>query len=77
MWTPRVIDSLKIKLAPFLPFTAQQLHHYLGYDGQVFGDRMIQTYEEFTPRDHVALTYDSSKVVSSDTESTSGWAATA
>ncbi len=56
----RVIDNLKILLAPFLPFTAQRLHEYLGYDGQLFGDQVIQTYNEST-RDHAALTYDSGK----------------
>jgi methionyl-tRNA synthetase len=56
----RVIDNLKILLSPFLPFTAQQLHGYLGYDGQIFGDPVIATYKEAT-RDHAALTSDNSK----------------
>ncbi len=38
----RVIDNLKILLAPFLPFSAQKLHEYLGYDGQLFGDLRIE-----------------------------------
>src|SRR3990172_2286981 len=29
----RAIDSLKVLLAPFLPFTSAKLHGYLGYDG--------------------------------------------
>jgi len=58
--TLRVIDNLKILLAPFLPFTAERLHGYLGYDGQLFGEQVIQTYHEAT-RDHSALTYDASK----------------
>ena len=29
----RVIDTLKTLFAPFLPFTCQALHEYLGYDG--------------------------------------------
>jgi methionyl-tRNA synthetase len=35
----RVVDNLKTILAPTLcvPHTAQQLHEYLGYDGQPFG----------------------------------------
>jgi methionyl-tRNA synthetase len=53
----RVIDNLKILLAPFLPFSAQTLHEYLGYDGQLFGTLTIQTYQEQT-RDHEALVYD-------------------
>jgi methionyl-tRNA synthetase len=60
--TLRVIDNLKILLAPFLPFTAEQLHHYLGYDGQLFGDQAISTYQEAT-QSHAALTYDAGKAV--------------
>jgi methionyl-tRNA synthetase len=53
----RVIDNLKVLLAPFLPFTAERLHKYLGYDGQLFGDQVIQTFSEASG-DHEALTYD-------------------
>ncbi|MBC8098458.1 MAG: methionine--tRNA ligase [Armatimonadetes bacterium] len=53
----RVIDNLKILLSPFLPFSAQQLHGYLGYDGQLFGQQRIVTYQEST-RAHQALIYD-------------------
>lgn len=53
----RVIDNLKIMLAPFLPFSSQSLHEYLGYDGQLFGDLTIQTFHEET-RSHEALVYD-------------------
>jgi methionyl-tRNA synthetase len=56
----RVIDNLKILLAPFLPFSSQQLHEYLGYDGQLFGDLNIETFSEST-RDHQALVYDPAK----------------
>ena len=31
----RVVDNLKTLLAPVLPHTAQRLHEYLGYDGQL------------------------------------------
>jgi len=55
----RVIDNLKIVLAPFLPFSAQQLHMMLGYEGQLFGQQVIATYQEAT-RSHEALTYDAS-----------------
>ncbi|MFQ5575947.1 MAG: class I tRNA ligase family protein, partial [Anaerolineae bacterium] len=58
----RVIDSLKIVLAPILPFTAQQLHHYLGYSGQIFGQPVKQEFVEAT-HSHVALGYDSAGVV--------------
>ncbi len=30
-----VIDSLKTMLYPFLPFSSQELHHYLGYSGKI------------------------------------------
>ncbi len=40
----RVIDNLNTLLAPFLPFSAQKVHEYLGYDGQVFGDLEIKEF---------------------------------
>jgi len=55
----RVIDSLKTLSAPFLPFTSQQLHEYLGYDGQLFGRLYIEEIAE-TARKHIALRYDGS-----------------
>lgn len=55
----RVIDNLKILLAPFLPFSAQTLHEYLGYDGQLFGQLKIEEYQE-NSRAHKALIYDGS-----------------
>ncbi len=58
----RVIDNLKILLAPFLPFTAQRLHEYLGYDGRLFGEQLVSEYHE-TSRDHEALTYDANRAV--------------
>ena len=53
----RAIDNLKVLLAPFLPFSAEKLHWLLGYDGQLFGDQQIVTYDERT-RSHPALIYD-------------------
>jgi methionyl-tRNA synthetase len=52
----RAVDSLKTILAPILPHTAQRLHEYLGYEGQLFGTQKVVTYEEET-RSHEALTY--------------------
>jgi len=52
----RVIDSLKTIFAPFLPFTSQKLHEYLGYDGQLFGNIDTQTFAEKT-HSHTALVY--------------------
>jgi methionyl-tRNA synthetase len=58
----RVIDNLKIILAPFLPFSSQELHEYLGYDGQLFGELKIETYHE-SERDHKGLIYDGAKAI--------------
>ena len=57
-----VIDNLKILFAPFLPHTCQQLHHYLGYEGQLFGRQYTEEYTE-TERTHRALRYDNSAAV--------------
>ena len=56
----RVIDNLKVLLAPFLPFSSERLHHFLGYEGQLFGDLTIQEYQE-SGRSHSALTYEPEK----------------
>jgi methionyl-tRNA synthetase len=53
----RVIDNLKMLLAPFLPFSSERLHGYLGYDVPLFGKQIIRTYREAT-RAHDALTID-------------------
>jgi methionyl-tRNA synthetase len=53
----KAIDSLKTLFAPFLPFTSERLHGYLGYEGRLFGTQKIVTYQE-TTRAHDALTYD-------------------
>ena len=58
----KVIDNLKTILAPFLPFSAQQVHEYLGYDGQLFGEQKIVEYHEST-RSHKGLTYDGSNAI--------------
>jgi len=55
--TLRVIDSLKVLFAPFLPFTCQRLHLMLGYSGSLLGRQIVREYEEAT-RKHAALTYD-------------------
>jgi methionyl-tRNA synthetase len=56
----RAIDSLKVLFAPFLPFTSEALHQQLGYDGLLFGQQIINTFQEGT-REHSALCYDSSE----------------
>jgi methionyl-tRNA synthetase len=39
----RAIDSLKVLLSPFLPFTCEQLHDYLGYTQPLFGEQFVET----------------------------------
>jgi methionyl-tRNA synthetase len=38
----RAIDSLKLLFAPFLPFTCEKLHTYLGYTQPLFGEPYIE-----------------------------------
>jgi methionyl-tRNA synthetase len=64
----RAVDNLKTILAPILPHTAQRMHEYLGYEGQLFGTQHVVEYEEET-RSHRALTYDHSGAVGSWTRS--------
>lgn len=42
----RAIDSLKVLLAPFLPFTSEQLHRYLGYSQPLFGEQSLEEIED-------------------------------
>ena len=64
----RTVDNLKTILAPILPHTAQKLHEYLGYDGQLFGTQYVEAYQEET-RNHEALTYDHSSAIGTWTPS--------
>lgn len=57
--TLRVVDSLKTLLAPFLPFTCERLHRYLGYNEPLFGTLRVEHYTE-AARGHDALVYDPS-----------------
>jgi len=58
----RVIDSLKILFSPFLPFTGQQLHQYLGYTGNLFGQSCKEECSE-SERSHSVLRYRAENVV--------------
>jgi methionyl-tRNA synthetase len=62
-----VVDHLKTLLAPILPHTAQKLHEYLGYEGQLFGMQHVIEHEEEARlgglRSHQALTYDHSGAI--------------
>jgi methionyl-tRNA synthetase len=57
----KAIDSLKTLFAPFLPFSSERLHQYLGYDGTLFGRQYTSTFEEEGGRAHKALCYDPSE----------------
>jgi methionyl-tRNA synthetase len=69
----RAVDSLKTILAPILPHTAQQLHEYLGYEGQLFGTQHVVEYEEEARlggvRSHEALNYDRGRAIGTWTPS--------
>jgi len=55
----RAIDSLKTLFAPFLPFSSESLHRYLGYETPLFGRQYVATFHERS-RSHDALCYDPS-----------------
>ena len=55
----RAIDSLKVLLAPFLPFSSERLHTTMGYEKPIFGEQYIEAFQE-SSRTHDALLYDSS-----------------
>lgn len=42
----RAIDSLKVLFSPFLPFTSNRLHTYLGYKDFLFGEQFVQTRQD-------------------------------
>jgi methionyl-tRNA synthetase len=56
----KAIDSLKTLFAPFLPFSSQRLHQYLGYEDPLFGRQYTEAFEEDEGRIHEALCYDDS-----------------
>ena len=53
----QAIDWLKVIWAPILPHTAQQLHEFLGYDGQLFGRQYTRTVSD-ARGEHDVLMYD-------------------
>ena len=38
----RIVDSLKTLFAPFLPFSSERLHTYLGYTQPIFGEQYLE-----------------------------------
>ena len=58
----KAIDSLKILLAPFLPFTSDRLHGFMGWDGSLFGKQTTETLKDELG-EHSVLRYDPSGAV--------------
>ncbi len=56
----RVIDNLKTLFYPFLPFSSNDLHRQLGYDGDLLGKLKVETFKE-SSRSHTALVYEPGK----------------
>ena len=54
----RCVDSLKIFFTPFLPFSSQRLHEYLGSEGYIAGPLEFKAYTEANGRSHRVLTGD-------------------
>ncbi len=52
----RAIDSLKVMLAPFLPFTCQRLHEFFGYEQPLFGEQYTETVRDALG-EHTVLRY--------------------
>jgi len=52
----QAIDSLKILLAPFLPFTSERLHNFLGYDAPLFGTQSTEVRKD-SVAEHSVLRY--------------------
>ncbi|MBM3137584.1 MAG: methionine--tRNA ligase [Chloroflexi bacterium] len=53
----KAIDSLKILLSPFLPFTCERLHKFLGYQDKLFGVQYTKVIQDAVG-EHTALLYD-------------------
>ena len=53
----KAIDSLKVLLAPVLPYTSQRLHAFLGYSTELFGDQMTETLQDQVG-EHNVVRYD-------------------
>jgi methionyl-tRNA synthetase len=56
----QAIDSIKIMLAPFIPFTCEKLHTFLGYDKPLFG-RQYTEVEKDQLGERTVLRYDPSQ----------------
>ena len=56
----KAIDSLSILFAPFLPFSSERLHRFLGYEDQLFGEQSVETIQDELGT-HSVLRYDPAK----------------
>ncbi len=54
----RCVDNLKVLFAPFLPFSSQALHEFLGYEGYLSGPLLLEEVEESDGGRHTVLTGD-------------------
>jgi methionyl-tRNA synthetase len=54
----RCIDDLKVLFTPFLPFSSQALHEYLGHDGAIAGELELREVGEEDGVSHTVLTGD-------------------
>jgi methionyl-tRNA synthetase len=61
----RSVDALKVMFAPFLPFSSQKLHVYLGYEGTLAGAPERRTVRESDGSTHDVLTGEYTKSVGS------------
>ncbi len=52
----RAIDSLKVLFSPFLPFTSEKLHTFLGYDAPLFGEQSTEVRPDAVG-EHTVLRY--------------------
>ncbi|MEN6299396.1 MAG: methionine--tRNA ligase [Anaerolineaceae bacterium] len=64
----KAIDSLKILLAPFLPFTCEKLNQYLGYTQPIFGSQFTSTVQDELG-EHTVLQYNADQAHGSWTPS--------
>lgn len=54
----RCVDSLKVMFTPFLPFSSQRLHDYLGHSGHIAGPLRFDSIDEADGASHRVLTGD-------------------
>ena len=40
------MDNLKVLFSPFLPFSSERLHQYLGYTYPLFGEQYLEAQED-------------------------------